>query len=57
MATSQLLQCGLLSICRRGQAQDKARSWDWAVEKEGRLRILEYRETERQRGDRDEETR
>jgi hypothetical protein len=33
--------CGLLSICRAGQAEDKARACDWAVEKEGGLRILE----------------
>jgi hypothetical protein len=28
------IQCGLLSICRLGQAQDKVRACDWAVEKE-----------------------
>lgn len=28
-------------MCRRGQAQAKARACDWTVEKEGRLRVLE----------------
>jgi hypothetical protein len=27
-------------MCRRGQAQDKVRACDWAVEKEGGLRML-----------------
>lgn len=31
----------MLSMCRRGQAQAKARACDWTVEKEGRLRVLE----------------
>jgi hypothetical protein len=48
----------LLSICRWGQAQDKVKACDWAVEKEGGLRILEpSTEKQRRRREREEEIR
>ena len=48
--------CGLLSICRWGQIQDKVRACARAVEKEGGLRILET-EREGRRCEEEEERR
>lgn len=45
----------MLSMCRRGQAQAKARACDWTVEKEGRLRVLEMGQIGTERTERQKE--